>query len=105
MVPELLMAPTQSTFLMVVFSMSNIMPTTMMDMLLMFLMMELLPTLMLFTLWLTLLPIQQLWLIQLHMLLLTLQLSLIQLPMLLLIQRLWDTVSPILDENMHIQGN
>merc|ERR1719419_645810 len=84
MVPELLMAPTQSTFLMVVFSMSNIMPTTMMDMLLMFLMMELLPTLMLFTLWLTPLPIQQLWLIQLHML--------------LLIQRLWDMVSPILDE-------
>merc|ERR1719419_1985671 len=50
MVPELLMAPTQSIFLMVVFSMSNIMPMTMMDMLLMFLMMELLHTLMLFTL-------------------------------------------------------
>merc|ERR1719309_740806 len=76
MVPELLMAPTQSTFLMVVFSMSNIMPTTMMDMLLMFLMMELLPTLMLFTL----------------------QLLLIQLPMLLLIQLLLDMVSPILDK-------
>merc|ERR1719419_1461586 len=77
MVPELLMAPIQSTFLMVVFSMSNIMPMTMMDMLLMFLMMELLHTLMLF-------PILQLWLIQL--------------PMLLLIQLLLDVVSPILDK-------
>merc|ERR1719419_279915 len=77
MVPELLMAPTQSTFLMVAFSMSNIMPTTMMDMLLMFLLMELLHTLML-------LPILQLWLIQL--------------PMLLLIQLLLDMVSPILDK-------
>merc|ERR1719419_337089 len=57
MEPELLMAPTQSTFLMAVLSMSHTMPTTMMDMLLMYLMKELLPILMQFILWLTLLPI------------------------------------------------
>merc|ERR1719369_1399587 len=84
MEPELLMAHTQSTFLMAVLSMSNTMPTTMMDMLLMYLMKELLPILMLFILWLTLLPI--------------LQLLLTQLPMLLLIQVLLDMVLLILDK-------
>merc|ERR1719369_813728 len=93
MEPELLMAHTQSTFLMAVLSMSNTMPATMMDMLLMYLMKELLPILMLFILWLTLLPILQLFLIQLPMLLLTQLLLLIQ----LFIQLLLDMVLLILD--------
>merc|ERR1719320_1668963 len=73
MVLVLLMVPTLSTFLMVVSSMSNIMPMIMMDMLLMSLMKELLhmPTLLL---------------TQLPMLLLTLQLLLTQWLMLLLAQ-------------------
>merc|ERR1719309_1557847 len=77
MEPELLMVHTRSTFLMAVLSMSNTMPTTMMDMLLMYLMKELL-------------PILQLLLIQLPMLLLT--------QLLLLIQVLLDMVLLILDK-------